>query len=133
MAVIWNKYAGSTHGWPAQFVSVPNNSKVYFVGWDRFPPTLKAEIDDHLGSLSSPDLFDSRSGRQLKPGSIKARRHNHSQMPFAVQLVQEVVSARRNHVASRSTVCAIGSDSVDDRMRGANEQHRLRGRPVSNL
>ena len=74
-AVIWNKYAGSAHGWPPQLVSVPNNSKVFFVGWDRFPPTLKAEIDNHLASLSSPDLFDSRSGRQLKPGSIKARRH----------------------------------------------------------
>ena len=61
------------------------------------------------------------------------RFYNHSQMPFAAQLVQEVVSARRNHAASRSTVCAIGSDSVDDRMRGANEQNRLRGRPVSNL
>jgi integrase/recombinase XerD len=61
------------------------------------------------------------------------RFYNHSQMPFAAQLVQEVVSARRNHAASRSTVCAIGSDSVDDRMRGANEQNRLRGRPVSDL
>jgi integrase len=72
-AIVWNKYAGSTEGWPPQSVSVPDNSRVFFVGWDRFPARLKAEIDNYLASLSSADL--SQSERQLKPGSIRARRH----------------------------------------------------------
>jgi integrase len=74
-AVIWNKLATTTRNWPTQTVTVPSYSRVYALPWDRFEPSLVAEIEAHLDRLSGRDLLAKLDCRPLKPGSIRTRRH----------------------------------------------------------
>jgi integrase len=73
-AQIWNKMATTTRNWPTTTVTVPSYSRVYFVGWDKFPPSLKAEIDGHLEVLAGTDVLAELRCKPLKPRSIKTRR-----------------------------------------------------------
>ena len=75
-AIIWNKMVQTTRHWPNQTVTVPSYSKVYFVGWDRFPASLEADIDKHLEAISGNDVLAVLDAKPLKPRSIKARRHH---------------------------------------------------------
>jgi hypothetical protein len=74
-AIIWNQMVQSRRNWPNQTVTVPSYSRTYFVGWDKFPPTLKADIDAHLEVLAGNDILAQLDVRPLKPRSIVARRH----------------------------------------------------------
>ncbi len=73
-AVVWNTMANTTRNWPTQTITVPNYSKTYFVGWDRFPATLLADVEAHLHSVDGSDKLGSLELRPLKPSSIRTRR-----------------------------------------------------------
>ena len=73
-ATIWNKLAMTTRNWPNQTVTVPNYSKVYALGWDRFPASLVGEINAHLDRVAGTDILAQLEGKTLKPSSVKTRR-----------------------------------------------------------
>ncbi len=73
--VIWNRMVSRKRGWPAQLLTVPSYSRTHFIGWDKFPASLKADIDAHLASLAGEDSLSVLDRRPLKPRSILARRH----------------------------------------------------------
>jgi integrase len=64
----------TTRNWPNQTVTVPNYSKVYALGWDRFPASLVGEINAHLDRVAGTDILAQLEGKTLKPGSVKTRR-----------------------------------------------------------
>jgi integrase len=55
-------------------VRVPNYSRVYFVGWDRFPASLVQDVEAHLTYVAGTDILSDLDVRPLKPGSLKTRR-----------------------------------------------------------
>jgi integrase len=73
-AKIWNNMVQTTRGWPNQIVSVPSYSRIYFLGWDKFPQSLTAEINRHLDVLGGKDILEPLACRPLKPRSIRTRR-----------------------------------------------------------
>ncbi len=74
-AQLWNKNCNSTPGWPTQLVPVPNYSKAYAVSWDKFPATLRVDIDAHLAQFDGTDPLGALDVRPLRPSSINTRRH----------------------------------------------------------
>lgn len=72
---IWNKLVQARRGFPTTLLTLPSYDRTYFVGWERFPASLKAEVDAHLDYLAGKDLLSVLEVRPLKPRSVAARRH----------------------------------------------------------
>jgi integrase len=78
--VEWNKAAETVAGWPQARLIVPNYGRTYAIPWDRFPASLKADVDAWFRRLAGEILVaddDSalrHSCRPLRPKSIETRR-----------------------------------------------------------
>ena len=74
-AVTWNRMVSTIRNWPSQLVTVPNYSRTYVVPWEKFPDTLKADLDNYLACLSGNDILSDLSCRPLRASSIRTIGH----------------------------------------------------------
>jgi hypothetical protein len=74
-ALAWNRMVSSTRNWPTQLITIPSYSRVYVIPWDRFPASLKADIDGYLDHLAGKDILSELTCKPLRPPSIRTIRH----------------------------------------------------------
>lgn len=74
--VYWNRAAARVPGWPQTLLTVPDNRRSRTLGWDAFPPSLKADTEAWLKRLSGVDLLDDdMPERGLSPSTLESRRY----------------------------------------------------------
>src|SRR4051794_13381787 len=73
--VIWTRLARTIPGWPQQSLAIPSYSRTYRLPWDRFPPTLKADVDAYLEHLAGRDILEEIGFKPLRPASINTVRN----------------------------------------------------------
>ena len=72
-AVAWNRALARNPDWPQHKLTVTDNRPIYSVPWERFPASLRADIDTWLVRLSGTDLRQRMARKPLRPASIKTR------------------------------------------------------------
>jgi integrase len=73
-AIAWNKEANRNPDWPQQTLKVADNRPYYCIPWERFPESLRADIDHWLARLSGSSLRLPMKVKPLRPASIKTRK-----------------------------------------------------------
>jgi hypothetical protein len=73
-AVAWNKQVENNPAWPQNQLKVADNRGHYSVPWERFPESLRADVDRWLDRLSGKDLRSLLRRKPLRPESIKTRK-----------------------------------------------------------
>jgi integrase len=73
--VIWTKLARTLSGWPQQRLTIPSYSRTYRLAWDRFPQTLKADLDAYLDHLAGRDILEEIAFKPLCRASITTVRN----------------------------------------------------------
>ncbi len=74
VVIIWNRNAGSRPKWPPRQLLVADNRNSFAVAWDRFPVSLKADVDAWLDRLAGKDPTAEWDFRPLRPASLRTRR-----------------------------------------------------------
>ena len=69
----WNWAVENVSGWPTTTIAVPDRRNWYSLSWERFPSSLKADIDAMLEAAISPDLLSPTSRRPIKSVSARSR------------------------------------------------------------
>lgn len=69
----WNQTADSHEEWPAQRLTVPDNTVRFSLSWSAYPVTLQEEVERWIDWLGR-DPFVSRRFKPLRPESLEARR-----------------------------------------------------------
>ncbi|WP_448208702.1 tyrosine-type recombinase/integrase [Azospirillum sp. sgz302134] len=71
----WNRMIDAVEGWPRQPLALPPNKRRWSLGWDAFPPSLRADTEAWLAQQAGHDPLDEFGpARPLKPATIIARR-----------------------------------------------------------
>lgn len=70
----WNRCRAIDPAWPESDLLVPDNRDVYALPWDRFPPSLKADVDAWLDHLACTDPLAEWDFKPLKPASLHTRK-----------------------------------------------------------
>ncbi len=97
--VVWNEASKTIPEWPQVQVTVPNGTRHYAYGWDKFPASFHAEAKDYLDHLANEDVFSDDYVESLRPATIEGRR----------QQILQVASAlvRSGHPADQVTSLAV--------------------------
>jgi len=72
--IAWNKEVDRNPDWPQHPLKVANNRPYYSVPWERFPESLRADIDRWLARLSGSNVRLPMKVKPLRPASIKTRK-----------------------------------------------------------
>ena len=70
---VWNRMAGVQSGWPTLQLRAPCYSNTYILAWDRYPASLKQEVDAYFDHLAGKDILAELDFRPLKPASLRTR------------------------------------------------------------
>ena len=73
-AIAWNKAATRNPDWPQQRLQVADNRPYYSVPWERFPESLRTDIERWLARQSGSNLRLPLKVKPLRPASIKTRK-----------------------------------------------------------
>lgn len=107
----WNAAADAIPDWPQQRVTLPDYRNTYALPWDRFPVSLKAEIDAWLDRLAGKDILADLDFRPLRPASLRSRS----------RLIHEYVSALvhrgRDPASLRSMADLVALDTLKEGVR----------------
>ena len=119
-SIRWNQVAVAVPAWPQQRLSVANNTNAYALPWDRFPATLKQDVDAWLAHASSDDLSDDGDYfRPLRPASIATRkRQMHGYLSALVVKGEDAAELIDLAAAITKNRAAIGLQFLMDRAGG---------------
>ncbi|RKK04688.1 hypothetical protein EBE87_23045 [Pseudoroseomonas wenyumeiae] len=73
-AVKWNKAAERLPDWPQQRLAVADNRNTYALPWERFPASLRDDVQAWLDWLGGADPLAERDFRPLRPTSVASRK-----------------------------------------------------------
>jgi integrase len=83
----WNKLVDAVPEWPKCKLSVPWDKGTYTIPLNRFPQSLRDEIDALVEHWSGKDILDDTGpAKPLKPSTIKSRRYRLRQAASALVL-----------------------------------------------
>ncbi len=72
--IAWNRSRRDRPEWPRQELTVPDNRNTYALPWERFPGSLKADMDGWLDYLAGNDPLAENDFRPLQPRSLQLRK-----------------------------------------------------------
>ena len=72
-AVAWNRELARNPDWPQHPLTVADNRPTYSIPWERFPASLRADIEAWQRRLSGVDLRQRMMRKPLRPASIQTR------------------------------------------------------------
>jgi integrase len=84
--IVWNEASRTTSEWPQVQVIVPNGTRHYAYGWDKFPEAFRADAEDYLDHLTCEDVFSDDYVEALRPATIEGRRQQILQIASALVL-----------------------------------------------
>lgn len=70
----WNRCRSVDPAWAANNLLVPDNRDVYSLPWDRFPASLKVDVDAWLDHLAGTDPLAERDFKPLNSASLHTRK-----------------------------------------------------------
>ena len=83
----WNKLVDQVPGWPQVMLTIANDRNDYTIPLDRFPQSLRDEVDALVEHWQTEDLLDDTGlDKPLKPRTIKARLYRLRQIVSALVL-----------------------------------------------
>lgn len=71
----WNGAGSISEIWPTFRVSAVSRRQDYSLGWDAFPKSFKADVDDMVAEAVDPDPFCGSSPKPIKRATAERRAH----------------------------------------------------------
>ena len=71
----WNQLASGGQGTLNPLTPLPAKRTSYWIAPEKWPQSLRADVEALLNELGNPNLFSARKVRKLKPGTIRQYRY----------------------------------------------------------